>query len=59
MVYLFIFLFLQGDDIDRDPEAETETESSAPAERNSAKTCNSLESLYSGQSCSSKYLQMK
>ncbi|XP_034557381.1 SAM domain-containing protein SAMSN-1a [Notolabrus celidotus] len=40
-----------GDDIDKDPEAETE--SSTPAEKNSAKTSNSLESLYSGQSSSS------
>ncbi|GLD57054.1 SAM domain-containing protein SAMSN-1a isoform X2 [Lates japonicus] len=36
---------------DQDPEAETE--SNPPAEKNSAKTCNSLESLYSGQSSSS------
>lgn len=40
-----------GDETDKDPEAETE--SSTPAEKNSAKTSNSLESLYSGQSSSS------
>ncbi|XP_041851636.1 SAM domain-containing protein SAMSN-1a isoform X1 [Melanotaenia boesemani] len=40
-----------GDDTDKDPEAETE--SCPPAEKNSAKTSNSLESLYSGQSSSS------
>ncbi|XP_073343145.1 SAM domain-containing protein SAMSN-1a isoform X1 [Pagrus major] len=40
-----------GDDTDKDPEAETE--SGAPAEKDSAKTSNSLESLYSGQSSSS------
>ncbi|XP_029301570.1 SAM domain-containing protein SAMSN-1a isoform X2 [Cottoperca gobio] len=40
-----------GDDTDKDPEAETE--SVPPAEINSAKTSNSLESLYSGQSISS------
>ncbi|XP_032363040.1 SAM domain-containing protein SAMSN-1a isoform X1 [Etheostoma spectabile] len=40
-----------GDDTDKDPEAETE--SGPPAEKNSAKTSNSLESLYSGQSSSS------
>ncbi|XP_044057729.1 SAM domain-containing protein SAMSN-1a isoform X2 [Siniperca chuatsi] len=40
-----------GDDTDKDPEAETE--SVPPAEKNSAKTSNSLESLYSGQSSSS------
>ncbi|KAG7480014.1 SAM domain-containing protein SAMSN-1-like isoform X2 [Solea senegalensis] len=40
-----------GDDTDKDPEAETEN--NAPAGKNSAKTSNSLESLYSGQSCSS------
>ncbi|XP_023276193.1 SAM domain-containing protein SAMSN-1 isoform X2 [Seriola lalandi dorsalis] len=40
-----------GDDTDKDPEAETD--SSPPAEKNSAKTSNSLESLYSGQSSSS------
>lgn len=44
----------QGDDTDKDPEAETE--SGPPAEKNSAKTSNSLESLYSGQSSSSKCL---
>ncbi|XP_042343242.1 SAM domain-containing protein SAMSN-1a isoform X2 [Plectropomus leopardus] len=40
-----------GDDTDKDPEVETE--GSLPAEKNSAKTSNSLESLYSGQSSSS------
>ncbi|XP_059187117.1 SAM domain-containing protein SAMSN-1a [Centropristis striata] len=40
-----------GDDTDKDPEAETE--SGPAAEKNSAKTSNSLESLYSGQSSSS------
>ncbi|XP_034723277.1 SAM domain-containing protein SAMSN-1a isoform X3 [Etheostoma cragini] len=40
-----------GDDTDKDPEAETE--SGPPVEKNSAKTSNSLESLYSGQSSSS------
>uniref|UniRef100_A0AAQ5YY82 SAM domain, SH3 domain and nuclear localisation signals 1a n=1 Tax=Amphiprion ocellaris TaxID=80972 RepID=A0AAQ5YY82_AMPOC len=40
-----------GDDTDNYPEAETE--SVPPAEKNSAKTSNSLESLYSGQSSSS------
>lgn len=40
-----------GDDTDKDPEAETE--SVPPAEKNPAKTSNSLESLYSGQSSSS------
>lgn len=40
-----------GDDTDREPEAETE--SGPPAEKNPAKTSNSLESLYSGQSSSS------
>ncbi|XP_070762305.1 SAM domain-containing protein SAMSN-1a [Enoplosus armatus] len=40
-----------GDDTDKDPEAETD--SAPPAEKNSAKTSNSLESLYSGQSSSS------
>ncbi|XP_026150039.1 SAM domain-containing protein SAMSN-1a [Mastacembelus armatus] len=39
-----------GDDTDKDPEVETE---GLPAEKNSAKTRNSLESLYSGQSLSS------
>ncbi|KAK5868427.1 hypothetical protein PBY51_009445 [Eleginops maclovinus] len=41
----------QGDDMDKDPEVETE--SCPPAEKNPAKTSNSLESLYSGQSSSS------
>uniref|UniRef100_A0A3B4ZUZ8 SAM domain, SH3 domain and nuclear localization signals 1 n=1 Tax=Stegastes partitus TaxID=144197 RepID=A0A3B4ZUZ8_9TELE len=36
------------DDTDKDPDAETESVS--PAEKNFAKTSNSLESLYSGQS---------
>uniref|UniRef100_A0A096LSU5 SAM domain, SH3 domain and nuclear localisation signals 1a n=1 Tax=Poecilia formosa TaxID=48698 RepID=A0A096LSU5_POEFO len=40
-----------GDDTDKDPEAETE--SSPAVEKSSAKTSNSLESLYSGQSSSS------
>ncbi|CAJ1065824.1 SAM domain-containing protein SAMSN-1a [Xyrichtys novacula] len=40
-----------GDDTDKDPEAETE--SGAPAEKHSAKSSNSLESLHSGQSSSS------
>uniref|UniRef100_A0A8C4EAM2 SAM domain, SH3 domain and nuclear localisation signals 1a n=1 Tax=Dicentrarchus labrax TaxID=13489 RepID=A0A8C4EAM2_DICLA len=40
-----------GDDTDKDPEAETEA--GPPAEKDSAKTSNSLESLYSGQSSSS------
>ncbi|TMS07666.1 SAM domain-containing protein SAMSN-1 [Larimichthys crocea] len=40
-----------GDDTDKEPEAETE--SAPPAEKNSAQSCNSLESLYSGQSSSS------
>ncbi|XP_045930897.1 SAM domain-containing protein SAMSN-1a isoform X1 [Micropterus dolomieu] len=40
-----------GDDTDKDPEAEAQ--SGPPAEKNSAKTSNSLESLYSGQSSSS------
>uniref|UniRef100_A0A3Q0SNQ7 SAM domain, SH3 domain and nuclear localisation signals 1a n=1 Tax=Amphilophus citrinellus TaxID=61819 RepID=A0A3Q0SNQ7_AMPCI len=40
-----------GDDTDKEPDAETE--SSPPAEKNSTKTSNSLESLYSGQSSSS------
>ncbi|XP_033953710.1 SAM domain-containing protein SAMSN-1-like [Pseudochaenichthys georgianus] len=43
--------FEEGEDIDKDPEAETE--SCPPAENNPAKTSNSLESLYSGQSSSS------
>ncbi|XP_070684710.1 SAM domain-containing protein SAMSN-1a isoform X1 [Pempheris klunzingeri] len=41
-----------GDDTDKDPEVETE--SGPPAEKSSEKTSNSLESLYSGQSSSSK-----
>ncbi|XP_074536017.1 SAM domain-containing protein SAMSN-1-like [Halichoeres trimaculatus] len=40
-----------GDDTDK--EADAETESSAAAEKHSANTSNSLESLYSGQSSSS------
>ncbi|KAE8295529.1 SAM domain-containing protein SAMSN-1 [Larimichthys crocea] len=40
-----------GDDTDKEPEAEAE--SAPPAEKNSAQSCNSLESLYSGQSSSS------
>ncbi|KAM7413477.1 hypothetical protein PAMA_020729 [Pampus argenteus] len=40
-----------GDETDKDPEPETE--SGPPAEKSSAKTSNSLESLYSGQSSSS------
>ncbi|XP_076000832.1 SAM domain-containing protein SAMSN-1a isoform X2 [Genypterus blacodes] len=40
-----------GEDTDKEPE--TETDSSAPAERSTTKTSNSLESLYSGQSTSS------
>ncbi|XP_035010702.1 SAM domain-containing protein SAMSN-1a isoform X1 [Hippoglossus stenolepis] len=40
-----------GDDTDKDPEAEAE--SSTAAEKDYAKTSNSLESLYSGQSTSS------
>uniref|UniRef100_A0A3Q1JSL2 Uncharacterized protein n=2 Tax=Anabas testudineus TaxID=64144 RepID=A0A3Q1JSL2_ANATE len=40
-----------ADDTDKEPEAETE--SSPAAEKTTAKTCNSLESLYSGQSASS------
>ncbi|XP_062275017.1 SAM domain-containing protein SAMSN-1a isoform X1 [Scomber scombrus] len=40
-----------GDETDKDPEAETE--SGPPAEKNTAKASNSLESLYSGQSSSS------
>ncbi|KAM4742937.1 SAM domain-containing protein SAMSN-1a isoform 2-T2 [Anableps anableps] len=40
-----------GDDTDKDPEAEME--STPPVEKSSAKTSNSLESLYSGQSSSS------
>ncbi|KAM4628184.1 SAM domain-containing protein SAMSN-1a [Polymixia lowei] len=40
-----------GDETDRDPDGETEN--GLPAEQGSAKTCNSLESLYSGQSSSS------
>lgn len=48
----FCFFSSQGDETDKDPEAETE--SAPPAEQNSAQTSNSLESLYSGQSSSSK-----
>lgn len=40
-----------GDDTDKERDAETE--SSPPVEKNSTKTSNSLESLYSGQSSSS------
>ncbi|XP_028274996.1 SAM domain-containing protein SAMSN-1a isoform X2 [Parambassis ranga] len=40
-----------GDDTDKEPEADTET--GAPTEKNTGKTSNSLESLYSGQSSSS------
>ncbi|XP_029028078.1 SAM domain-containing protein SAMSN-1a [Betta splendens] len=40
-----------ADDTDKDPEVETD--GSPAAEKTSAKTCNSLESLYSGQSSSS------
>ena len=47
-----MFFSLQGDDMDKDPEAEAE--SSTAAEKDSAKTSNSLESLYSGQSTSSE-----
>lgn len=55
-VLQFILFFSQADDTDKEPEAETE--SSPAAEKTTAKTCNSLESLYSGQSASSKYLHI-
>ncbi|XP_012738311.3 SAM domain-containing protein SAMSN-1a [Fundulus heteroclitus] len=42
-----------GEDTDKEPEAEAEAESTPPAEKASAKTSNSLESLYSAQSSSS------
>lgn len=54
--YVSSFFPTQGDDTDKDPEPETETENGAPAEKNSAKTSNSLESLYSGQSSSSEFV---
>lgn len=46
-IHLFAF---QGDDADKDPEAESQTNSEAG--KIAAETCNSLESLYSGQSSS-------
>jgi len=44
---------VQGDD------TEGETENGTPAEKSSDRTSNSLESLYSGQSSSSKYLHTR
>ncbi|TNN60232.1 SAM domain-containing protein SAMSN-1 [Liparis tanakae] len=46
-----------GEDADKDPEAETE--SVPAAEKTAAKSSNSLESLYSAQSSSSKYPRRK
>lgn len=52
--YVFCFsVASQGDDADQDPEAETE--SSPASEKTTEKTSNSLESLYSRQSTSSKW----
>lgn len=47
-------LLSQGEDADKEPEAESE--SRPAAEKPSAKSSNSLESLYSGQSSSSTSL---
>ena len=49
---LSMYLTFQGDDTDREPDGEAE---SCTQEKASSKTRNSLESLYSGQSSSSKF----